>query len=90
MIELKFTLDNIDYETLLPIIIPIVIKNPLASKAALVAARAKLKNMSPSERDIYVSNLLSGNKDRILSALNAKVAAKGIKGEITSLSASGR
>ena len=82
MVELRLALDGIDYDTLVPMLLPMVIKNPIAAKAAMTAYKIKTANMSQSERDALAVKLLTDNKNKILTALNEKVADKGVKGYV--------
>ena len=79
MLELRIALDGIDYDTLIPTLIPMMIKNPIAAKAALAAYKIKTAKLSQSERDALAVQLLTDNKNKILTTLNQKVADKGIK-----------
>ena len=87
MLELRIALDGIDYDTLIPTVLPLIIKNPIAAKAALVAYKAKTANLSQSKRDALAVKLLTDNKNKILSTLNEKVADKGIKGYVVGFDA---
>jgi len=87
MLELRIALDNIDYDTLIPTVLPMIIKNPIAAKAALAAYKLKTANLSQSERDALAAKLLTDNKNKILTVLNEKVSEKGIKGYITGFDA---
>lgn len=82
MIELRIALDGIDYDTLIPTLLPMIIKNPIASKAALAAYKLKTAKLSQSEKDALAVQLLTDNKNKILTTLNEKVADKGIKGYV--------
>ena len=87
MIELRIALDGIDYDTLIPALLPMVIKNPLAAKAALAAYKIKTANLSQPERDALAVKLLTDNNNKILTTLNSKVADKGIKGYVVGFDA---
>lgn len=87
MIELKLALEQLDYDALVPKLIPLIIKNPIASKAALTAYRAKTKNMSQKEKDAFAARLLSDNKNKIMTALNSKISENGIVGYIVGFDA---
>ena len=82
MLELRIALDGIDYDTLIPVLIPMVIKNPIAAKAAKAAYKVKTANLSQKEKDALAVKLLTDNKNKVLTTLNEKVADKGIKGYI--------
>ena len=87
MLELRIALDGIDYDTLIPTLIPMMIKNPIAAKAALAAYKIKTAKLSQSERDALAVQLLTDNKNKILTTLNQKVADKGIKGYVVGFDA---
>ena len=82
MIELRLTLDGIDYEELLPLLVPAIIKKPVAAKATVIGAKAFLKTKTQSERDAFAAKILLDHKERIIASLNAKLEKKGIKGKI--------
>ena len=88
MIELRITLDEIDYDTLIPTLIPILIKNPIAAKAALVAYKLKTAKLPQNERDVLAVQLLNDNKNKIVTKLSEKAANKGIKCSIVDFDAS--
>ena len=87
MLELKIMLDGIDYDTLMPTLIPLMIKNPIAAKAALAAYKLKTCNMSPTEKDALAAKLLTDNKGQVITKLNGKLSAKGIIGQIVDFDA---
>ena len=87
MIELRIALDGIDYDTLIPTLLPLVIKNPIATQAALTAYKFRTAKMTQREKDAVVVQLLSDNKNKILSTLNEKVSDKGIKGYLLNFDA---
>lgn len=82
MIELRIALDGINYDTLIPKLIPIAIKNPIAAKAALAAYKLKASKLSQKEKDALAVKLLTDNKNKILTTLNGKITEKGIIGYI--------
>lgn len=82
MIELRIAIDGIDYDTLIPAVLPMIIKNPIAAKAALAAYKVKTANLSQSEKDALAVKLLTDNKNKILTTLNEKVSDKGVKGYV--------
>lgn len=87
MIELKLDLTGIDYNSLISAIIPMIIKNKLAAKAAQLTALSKLKNMSEQEKNIYVVKLLMEHKNHIIEKLNEYIKIKGVNGYICNFDA---
>ena len=87
MIELRLGLDGIDYDSLVPVLLPLIIKNPIAAKAALTAYKIKTANLSQKEKDALAVKLLTDNKNKVLTTLNQKVADKGVKGYIVAFDA---
>ena len=87
MLELRIALDGIDYDTLIPTLIPMVIKNPIAAKAALTAYKMKTAKLSQAERDALAVKMLNENKNKILTVLNEKAAVKGVKGYVVGFDA---
>ena len=87
MIELRIALDGIDYDTLIPKLLPMVIKNPIAAKAALTAYKLKTAKMTQREKDALAVQLLTDNKNKVLSTLNEKIADKNVKGYLLNFDA---
>ena len=79
MLELRISLDGVDYDTLIPKIIPFIIKNPLAAKAVLSAYKIKTHNMTQSEKDAFAAQLLNDNRNKIIDKLQLKLSDNGIK-----------
>ncbi len=82
MLELKISLDNVDYMTVVRAIIPLVVKNKLMAGAAITAANIKMRAMSRSEQEKYAAAFLTDHKDKIKELLNSTAKNKGISGEI--------
>lgn len=87
MINLSLSVDKIDYSSLIPVLVPMVIKNKLAAKAAQFTIEAKLKTMSEQEKNAFVVNFLHEHKNQIIENLNEFVKDKGIKGFICNFDA---
>ena len=87
MLELRIALDGIDYDTLIPSLVPLVIKNPIAAKAALAAYKVKTHKMTKAEKDALAVQLLTDNKNQIITKLNSKISDKGITGYIVGFDA---
>ena len=85
MIKLELTIDEINYKTLIPKLVPLIIKNKLASKTAQFAVSAKLNSLNDSERDKFVASFLNDHQDKILEKINSIAAEKGIDAVITDL-----
>ncbi len=82
MLEFKITVSDLDYDILIPSLIPMLIKNKIAAKAAQLAIMTKIKNMNQQERDAYVASFLSEHKGKILDGAASMLDKKGIKGNI--------
>ncbi len=87
MINFSINVDGIDYSSLIQVLVPTVIKNKFAAKAARFTIEAKLKNMSEQEKNAYVVNFLNENKNHIIENLNEFVKNKGVKGYICNFNA---
>ena len=87
MINLSLNVDGIDYSSLIPVLVPMVIKNKLAAKAAQFTIEAKLKTMSEREKNAFVVNFLHEHKNQIIENLNEFVKEKGVKGYICNFDA---
>ena len=85
MLEFKICISDLDYDSLIPILIPMVIKNKIAAKGAQFAASAKIKNMSQDERDAFAASFLTEHKDKILSGVASLLEKKGISGSVRSI-----
>lgn len=87
MLELKLDIDGIDYKSLIPVIIPMIIKNKIAAKAAMFAIEIKLKTMSNDEKNAFAVKFLEEHKNHIIEALNEYIKNKGITGYICNFDA---
>ncbi len=87
MLELKITLEDVDYATVLSSLIPLVIKNKILAGAAASAVSAKLNSLSPSQQDEYVAAFLSDNKEKIAELLDSAIKNKGMTGSVRSFNA---
>ncbi len=87
MVELKLNIDGIDFVSLIPVLMPMVIKNKIAAKAAQLTIELKLKNMSDQEKNACVVNFLHEHKNQIIESLNEFVKNKGVKGFICNFDA---
>ncbi len=87
MIELKLDMDGIDYASLIPVIVPMIIKNKIAAKAATLTLSSKLKTMSEQDKNAFVVGFLEEHKNRIIENLNDYVKSKGVKGYICNFDA---
>ncbi len=87
MLELKISLENVDYMTVVRSIIPLVIKNKLMAGAAVTAANIKMRSMSKSEQEKYAASFLTDHKEKIKELLNSAAKNKGIIGTISDFGA---
>ncbi len=87
MLELRLNIEGIDYSSLIPVLVPMIIKNKIAAKAATFTVEAKLKAMSEQEKNVYVLNFLHEHKNQIIENLNEFVKSKGVKGYICNFDA---
>ncbi len=85
MLEFKIDISDLDYDSLIPLLVPLVIKNKIASKGAQLAVSAKIKNMSQDERDAFAASFLMEHKEKILSGVASLLDKKGIKGKVRGL-----
>ena len=87
MIEIKVSLDMIDYSSLLPIITKTVTKNKILSKAIKLTVDGKLSKMTEKEKNTYLVSFIEEHKERITEILNEYAKNKNIIGYITDISA---
>ncbi len=87
MLELKISLENVDYMTVIKSLIPLVIKNKLMAGAAVTAANMKLRSMSQAEQEKFVADFLSDHEEKVKELLNSAVKNKGINGNVSDFSA---
>ncbi len=87
MLELKISLDNVDYLSVVRSLVPLVVKNKLMASAAVTAANMKMRSMSKAEQEQYVASFLTDHKEKIKELLNSAVKNKGIVGEINDFGA---
>ena len=87
MIELKLCFNGIDYNSLISVIIPMVIKNKLAAKAAQLTAASRLKKMTEQEKNAYAVKFLEEHKNLIIENLNEYVKSNGVTGYICNFAA---
>ncbi len=87
MLELKITLENVDYITVVRSLIPLVVKNKLMAGAAITAANMKMRSMTKEEQESYVASFLTDHRGKIIELLNNTVKNKGIVGEISDFGA---
>lgn len=87
MIEFKLDLTGIDYNSLIPIIIPMIIKNKLAAKAARFTVEAKLKNKTEQDKNAFAVKFLEEHKNQIIESLNEYIKKQGVTGYICNFNA---
>ena len=87
MIELHIDIDGIDFENAISVIVPLIIKNPIAAKAAQLSLLAKFKNKSQSERNMMFVNFINEHKNKIIKTTNEKVNEIGTLGYLCNISA---
>ena len=87
MIEFKIDVDGIDYKSLIPTVVPMVIKNKIAAKAAIFTIETKLRGKTETEKNAFVVNYLQEHKNKIIEALNEKVKGTGITGYVCNFDA---
>lgn len=87
MIQINIDIDGIDYEKAVPVIVPLIISNPIAAKAAQLALLTKFKNKSQSERNAMFVNFINEHKNKIIKTCNEKVNENGTLGYLCNVSA---
>lgn len=87
MIEIKLDIDGIDYDTVIPVIVPMLIKNKIAAKAAISAASIVIKNKSQRERNETAVKTIKDRKNKIIELCNKELKEKGIKGYVCNIDA---
>ncbi|MBE6990597.1 MAG: hypothetical protein E7426_07635 [Ruminococcaceae bacterium] len=100
MIEVKILLDNINYDSLADVLVPLVAghlggekggvlgevlaKNP---DTAAAMARTLLRTMSQEKKDEMVVQLMGKHRDKLLQAGRSALSKHGIGAELCDLSA---
>ncbi len=87
MIEFKIDMDGIDYNSLVNVLVPMVIKNNIAAKAAMFTINLKLKTMSENQKNAFVVNFIEEHKNQMIENLNEAIKKKGVKGYICNFDA---
>lgn len=88
MIEIKLNFDKADYDTIIPVVAELFIKNPIARKGAILALKTKIKNKTQSERDAILVNFINEHKNKILEGANKKATEAGMVGYLCNIDAS--
>ena len=70
MIELRLTVDKLNYNELFDVIIPLLVKNKLAEKTLKAAITVKFASMSEAEKDAAAAEFLSSNSTKITEMIN--------------------
>ncbi len=99
MIEIKLLVDEIDYDSLVDVLVPalagklgasggilgsILAKNP---DTAASMAHTLLKTMSQEKRDEFLVQMLGKYRDKILNAARGAAAKKGVGVQLCDISA---
>jgi hypothetical protein len=87
MLDINITLDKVDYQSLIPIIVSAFIKNPVAAKAASFTLRSKIKNKTQNEADTILVNFINEYKNKIIDTVNKKASNEGINGYLININA---
>ncbi len=87
MIEFKITVSDTDYEKLVSLIIPILIKNKVVSHTVLSALKLKIKMTEPQKRDAVLADFLTEHKDLVIRSLTSKLEKNGVETHIDDFSA---
>lgn len=77
MLKLELTFDETDYNSVINVFFPIIIKNKLLCKVATHTATARLKNKNNDERDACISSLINENKQAIVKKINLEAEKMG-------------
>ena len=70
MIEIKLTIDKVDYDQLLDALIPHLVKNRLAEKTIKSAISSRFASMTESERTSAAAGFLNDNSSKITDIIN--------------------
>ena len=87
MIELKITVDNINYSELVNAIIPHITNNKFAQKTLASAINAKFSAMSEAEKNIAAATFLNDNSSKISEFLNSYIEKEQLGCNISDFSA---
>ena len=87
MIELKITVDNINYSELINAIIPHIVSNKLAQRTLTAAINAKFNSMSETEKNHAAASFLNDNSSKISEILNSYIEKEQLGCNISDFSA---
>ena len=73
MIELRLTVDKIDYMELINTLLPHIVKNKLAEKTLKAAISAKFASMNEEERNAAAIAFINDNSSKIADIINEYV-----------------
>jgi len=73
MIELKITVDNINYNALINAIIPHIVSNKIAQRTIISAINTKFSSMSEAEKNQAAVSFLNDNRSKISEILNSYI-----------------
>ena len=90
MIELRLTVDNIDYDELFSVIIPHLVKNKLAERTIRSAISAKFASMSEAEKDAAAAEFLNDNASKITDIINEYASSQLSGCRVSSLEAANK
>ena len=74
MIELNLKIDQLNYDELINVIIPHLVKNKLAEKALKTAISAKFSSMNESEKNTAAVSLINDNSSKITAIINEYIS----------------
>lgn len=95
MLKLELELSNLDYESLLEVILPLAgdkLNNEalgamLGSGASSAMAKAALRMMPQEKKDRMTAELINRNADKICTAIESAAAKNGVSCRIRTVSA---
>ena len=73
MIELRLTVDEIDYTELINTLLPLIVKNKFAEKTLKTAISAKFASMNESEKNEAAIAFINDNASKIADIINEYV-----------------
>ena len=87
MMEFTVRIDDADYDTAIPLLLPLVFRNGAKAKAAMLAVRTRLRGKSDAERNAILIEFINGHKDEIVKKINERLTEYGCFTAISDLSA---
>ena len=87
MLEIKVSLEKIDYSSLLPFLLKAVTKSKVLSKALRFTLEGKISKMTEEEKNSFAAFFIEEHNEKIVEILNEYAKNKGVIAYMTDISA---